>query len=90
MTIEKMRRKSWYDKTIIHNKDLHDSDLALLYSSKKHKGKLKLTGDGPYVVHHINENGAVLLKNLEGELFLGYINGSQIKSFHVPILTWCS
>ena len=76
MTIEKMRRKTWYDKTIIRNKDLHDGDLALLYSSKKHKGKLKLTRDGPYVAHHINENGAILLKTLEGDLFPWYINGS--------------
>jgi hypothetical protein len=84
MTVEKMRRKAWYDRAIIHKKNLSDGDLALLYGSKKHKGKLKLTGNGPYRVHHINENGAVLLKTLEGELFPGYINGSRIKRFHAP------
>jgi hypothetical protein len=75
MTVENMRRKAWYDKTIIHNKELHDGDLALLHNSKKHKEKLKLTRNGPYVVHHINENEAILLKTLECELFPGYING---------------
>ena len=87
MIIEKMRRKAWYDKTIIHKKDLDNSDLALLYGLKKHKGKLKLTKDGPYLVHHINENGVVLLKTLGGELFPSYINESWIKRFHAPILT---
>ena len=56
-------------------------DLALLFSSKKHKGKLKFTGMGPYVVHYINDNGAVLLKTLEGELFLGYINEVTLSDF---------
>ena len=56
----------------------------MLYSSKKHKGKLKLTGNGPYVVHHINETGAVMLKTLEGKLFPGYINGSRLKRFYIP------
>ena len=83
MIVEKQRRKAWYDKTL-RKKELHDGDLALLFSSKKHKGKLKLTGTGPYVVHHINDNGAVLLKTLEGELFPGYINGSRLKRFHIP------
>ena len=81
MMVEKMRRKAWYDKVIIRGKDLKDGDLALLYGSKKHKGKLKLTRNGPYIVHHINENRVVLLKTLEGELFPGYINGSRIKRF---------
>jgi len=57
--------KAWY-KVVIHNKDLKDGDLALLYGSKNHKGKLKIMGNGPYLVHHINENGVVLLKTLEG------------------------
>ena len=83
MTVEKQWRKAWYDKTLC-KKELQDGDLALLFSSKKHKGKLKLTGTGPYVVHHINDNGAVLLKTLEGELFPGYINGSRLKQFYVP------
>lgn len=53
--VGKWRRKAWYDKTL-HKKELKDGDLALLYNSKKHKGKFKLIGDGPYVVHHINKN----------------------------------
>ena len=40
MMVEKMRRKAWYDKVVIHGKDLKDGDLALLYGFKKHKGKL--------------------------------------------------
>jgi len=50
----------------MYKRDLHDGDLALLHSSKKNKGKLKLPRDGPYVVHHINDDGVVLLKTLEG------------------------
>jgi hypothetical protein len=83
MAVEKQRRKAWYDKTL-RSKELHEGDLALLFSSKKHKGKLKLTGDGPYIVHHINPNGAVLLKTFEGDLFPGYINGSRLKRFYAP------
>jgi len=86
MRVEKMRRKAWYDRAIVHNKYMKDGDLALLYGSKKHKGKLKLTWNGPYLVHHINENGIVLLKILEGELFPGYINESRIKRFYAPSL----
>ena len=87
MVVEKQRRKAWYDKTL-RKKELHDGDLALLFNSKKHKGKLILMGIGSYVVHHINDNGAVLLKTLEGELFLGYINGSRLKRFHIPNPEW--
>jgi len=86
MRVEKMRRKVEYDRAIVHRKDLKNGDLALLYESKKHKVKLKLTGTGPYLVHHINDNGVVLLKTLEGELFPRYINGSRIKRFHAPSL----
>jgi len=83
MAVEKWRRKAWYDKTL-HQNELHNSDLTLLYSSIKHKGKLKLTRHGPYVVHHINENGVVMLKTLEGELFPGYINEIPLKWFYMP------
>jgi len=64
MTIEKRRRKVWHDK-ILHKKELQDRDFTLLFSSKKHKGDLKLAEDGPYEVHHINENGVVRLKTLD-------------------------
>ena len=30
MRVEKMRRKAWYDRAIIHSKNLSDGDLALL------------------------------------------------------------
>ena len=53
MMVENMRRKAWYDKAIIYGKDLKEGNLALLYGSNKHKGKLKLMGNGPYIVHHI-------------------------------------
>ena len=81
MAVEKQRRKAWYDKNL-REKELHEGDLSLLFSSKKQKGKLKLTWDGPYIVHHINKNGLVLLKTFEGDLFLGYINGSKLKRFY--------
>ena len=83
MVVEKWRRKAWCGK-ILQKKELKDGDLALLYSSKKHRGKLKLMGDDPYVVHHINDNSVVLLKNLEGDLFPGYINESRLKWFYIP------
>ena len=35
MAVEKQRCKAWYDKTM--RKELDDGDLALLFSSKKHK-----------------------------------------------------
>ena len=59
MMVEKMRRKAWYDRVVIRNKGLNDGDSTLLYGTKKHKGKSKIMGNGPYLVHHINENGVV-------------------------------
>jgi len=83
MTIKKTRRKARYDKNL-HKKELRDGDLALLFSSKKHNGKLNPIGDSPYVVHYINENGVVMLKTLEGDLFPHHINESFSKLFYVP------
>ena len=59
--------------------------MVLLYSSKKHKGKLKLTGNGPYRIDHIYPTDAIMLRDLEGNYFPDLINDSRLKKYHCPI-----
>ena len=81
---EKLHRKAWHDRNL-RDKKLVDGDLVLLYSSKKHKGKLKLTGNGPYRIDHIYPMGVVMLKDLEGTYFPDLINGSRLKKYYYPM-----
>lgn len=81
---EKLCRKAWHDRNL-RDKKLVDGDLVLLFSSKKHKGNLKLTGNGPYIIDHIYPTGTVMLRDLEGNYFLDLINGSRIKKYHCPV-----
>lgn len=82
---EKLCRKAWHDHNL-HDKNLVDRDLVLLYNSKKHKGKLKLTGNGPYRIDHIYPMGVVMLKDLEGTYFPNVINDSRLKKYYYPML----
>lgn len=47
LKVEKIRRKRWFDRNL-KNKDLAKGDLALLYSIRNTKRKLKYRGMGPY------------------------------------------
>jgi len=82
--VEKLCEKACHDRNQ-HDKKLIDRDLVLLFRSKKHKSKLKLIGDGLYIIYHIYMTDAVMLQDLEGNYFLDLINGSQIKKYNCII-----
>eukprot|EP00253_Pinus_taeda_P029983 PITA_29983 len=75
--VEKECEKAWYDR---HTKlyTFRVNDLALLYHSKSTKfpSKFKMHWFRPYVVKEITSGGVVQLVKLNGELFLGRVNGS--------------
>ena len=59
------------------------NDLVLLYDSKftKFLGKFQMHWLGPYVVKEIIDGGTVQLARLNGEIFLGRVNGSILKLY---------
>lgn len=59
------------------------NDLVLLYDIKfdKFPGKLQMHWMGPYFIKEIAYGGTVQLVKLNGELFLGKVNGSQLKPY---------
>ena len=74
--VKKEREKAWHDRHI----NLHTfkvNDLVLLYDSKFDKvlGKFWMRWLGPYVIKEITGGGAVQLVELNGEPFLGKVNG---------------
>lgn len=59
------------------------NDLVLLYDSKfdKFPGKVWMHWLGPYVIKEITDGGAVQLVKLNGEPFIGKVNGSRLKPY---------
>ena len=59
------------------------NDLVLLYDSKfdKFPGKFKMHWLGPYVIKDIIDGGMVQLVKLNGDPFLGKVNGSHLKPY---------
>ena len=78
--IEKANRKAWHDDKV-RDKDLAEGDMALKFASQRHKKKLKLWGEGPYVVSEITKTGACRIHTLEGIDIPGFINGSKLKRY---------
>lgn len=58
-------------------------DLILLYDSKfaKFPGKLCMHWLGPYVVKEVTDAGVVQLAKLNGDPFLGRVNGNRLKLY---------
>ena len=81
--VEKQRKKSWHDQQI-KRKHFEVGGIVLMYDIKlfKQHGKLKTHWLGPYIVIHITNGGAMQLKNIDGTLVRGLINGSRLKSYH--------
>lgn len=75
-------KKSWHDRHIrLHTFKV--DDLLLLYNRKftKFSGKFKMHWLGPYVVKEITYGGVVQLMKLNGDPFLGKVNGSRLKLY---------
>jgi len=59
------------------------NDLVFLYDSgfDKFPGKFRMHWLGPYVIKEITDGGAVQLVKLNGECFLGKVNGNHLKPY---------
>jgi len=57
--------------------------LMFLYDSKfeKFPRKLRMHWLGPYVVKEVTDGGTVQLVKLNGEPYLGRVNGSRLKPY---------
>jgi len=81
--VKKAQEKAWHDRHI--NKCTFKSgDLVLMYDRKftKFPGKLQMHWLGPYIIKEITNGAAVQLMKLNMELFLGRIDGSQLKLYN--------
>ena len=76
MYAKKHCQKRWHDRNL-RTKEFHKGTLALVYTLKQHKRKLKLRRLGPFVINSISPSGLVRLETLDGEPMANYINGSQ-------------
>lgn len=78
--VYKAREKAWNDRRV-KKKTFQLEYLVLLYYNKflQHLGKLQMYWMGPYTIHHVTDARVVQLKNLEGTLREGFINGSKLK-----------
>ena len=81
---EKANRKAWHDNKV-RDKDLTEGDMALKFASQLHKKKLKLRGEGPYVVSEITKTGACRIRTLEGLDIPRFMNGSKLKRYYGPL-----
>ena len=77
------RRKAWADR---HGKQkvFSKGDHVLIFNSKlgKHPGKLKLRWIGPCTIEEEMAPGAFVLRNLDGTLRPGVVNGCRMKPYH--------
>jgi hypothetical protein len=76
--VEKALQKAWHDRHI-KRKSFAQGDKVLLYNSKyqKHPGKLQMHWLGSFIVVEVRESGAVRLVQLNGILYLGWVNGAH-------------
>jgi hypothetical protein len=80
----KERTKRWHDKWI-KTKQFKPEDKVLLFNSHVHlfsHGKLHSKWEGPYLVPHATDHGAVTLYCNDGEIFKA--NGQRLKLFLEP------
>ena len=70
MKVKKLRRKTWFDRNL-KDKDLSEGDLALKFSMRNTKRKLKYQAMGPYCVVEITPQGVVRIATLDGVIMDG-------------------
>lgn len=80
--VQKQREKAWYYRHI-KVRTFKENDLVLLYDSKfeKFTGKLQMHWLGPYVIKEVTNGGVAQLAKLNGDPFLGRVNGSSLKLY---------
>jgi hypothetical protein len=80
----KERTKRWHDKRV-KNKQLKLRDNVLLFNSRLclfSHGKLHSKWEGPYIVLHNSDHGAITLQCNDGDIFKA--NGQRLKLFLEP------
>lgn len=78
--IQKEREKAWHDRHIkLHTFKLNN--LVLLYDNNfdKFPRKFQTHWLEPYVIKEISNGGVVQLVKLNGDPFLGKVNGNRLK-----------
>ena len=84
MTIEKQRRKQWYNRQL-KDKNIQEGDMVLLFVVRDKKQKLKYTGMGPYSICDITPQRTVCVKTLDGIKTFRFLNGSKFKRYYNPL-----
>jgi hypothetical protein len=81
--VQKERENAYHDRHI-KKKAFRQGDLVLIYDSKfkKHLGKFRTHCLGPYEITYVTKGGDAQLKNLNGELKEGLVNGSRLKLYY--------
>jgi hypothetical protein len=80
----KERTKRWHDKRI-KTKQFKPGDKLLLFNSRVHLfgyGKLHSKWEGPYLVLHAVDHGAITLQCNDGDIFMA--NGQRLKLLLKP------
>lgn len=79
---QKQCETTWHDQHI-KLRTFQVDNYVLLYNSKfgKFPGKFKMHQLGPYVIKEITNGGEVQLVKLNGDPFLGKVNGSHSKPY---------
>jgi hypothetical protein len=80
----KERTKRWHDKRV-KTKQFKPKNKVLLFNSHVHlfgHGKLRTKWEGPYLVQHTADHGAVTLQCNDGDIFKA--NGQLLKLFLEP------
>lgn len=80
--VQKQHEKAWHDHHI-NLCTFKVNELVLLYDSKfeKFSGKFRMYWLGPYVVKEVIDRGTIQLVKLNGEPFLGKVNGSRLNLY---------
>lgn len=75
--VQKKCKNAWHDRHI-NPCTFKVNDIVLLYDDKfdKFPRKFRMHSLGPYVIKEITNGGAIQLVKLNGESFLGKVNGS--------------
>jgi len=78
--VEKSREKAWHNQHI-KQQNSKNGDFVLLYDSKflQFPSKFKMHWLGLYVIKDISDCGVIHVVKLNGELFVGRVNGSRLK-----------
>eukprot|EP00253_Pinus_taeda_P025911 PITA_25911 len=85
--VVQFQRKIWHDRHL-NDKQFQLGDWALLYDSrhKDFKGKLRTRWLGPYALENCNDNGSVLIRNIDEEAIPMLVNGHRLKIYRKPLL----